>query len=145
MKRISMAVLVVLFSSTAVFAVEEEDRATLDREAAQRSFFVPGWGQWYKGYPARGTCIAIAEGAAVIGAYASYQSARRTYDDYQAGTASYSSYTRRVDTANYLMIAAGLVWAYNVADAYTSSPAPRLTLSLGDGQMARLTYRVEFQ
>ncbi|MBK8575780.1 MAG: hypothetical protein IPN90_08910 [Elusimicrobia bacterium] len=145
MKRIAMAVVVALFSVPSVFAGDMEDLATWDREAAQRSFFVPGWGQWYKGYPARGTSIAVAEGVALIGAYASYQSARRTYDDYQAGTASYSSYTRRVDTANYLMIAAGIIWVYNVADAYTSSPAPRLTLSLGDGRMARLTYRMEFQ
>jgi hypothetical protein len=102
-------------------------------------------GQWYKGHPARGTCISVAEAAALLGAYASYTSAKSARDDYHAGTASYSNYTRRVDMTNYFLIAAGFIWAYNVADAYTSAPAPRLSLSMGDGQMASVTYRIEFQ
>lgn len=146
MKRGILAVLAVLLSAAPAFAGAAEDRSVMDREAAERSFFAPGWGQWYKGHGARGTCISVAEATALIGAYASYSSAQDARRDYQAGTASYSNYTRRVDMTNYLLIAAGLIWAYNVADAYTSVPAaPKLSLSLGENRMASLTYRIEFQ
>jgi hypothetical protein len=145
MKRVTLMALSVLLSAVSVFAGAADERVVMDNEAAQRSFFAPGWGQWYKGHPARGTCISVAEATALLGAYVSYSSAQDARSDYQAGTASYSNYTRRVDMTNYFLIAAGLIWAYNVADAYASAPAPHLSLSMGDGRMASLTYRIEFQ
>lgn len=145
MRRGIVAVLSVLLSVAPLFAGATEDRSVMDREAAERSFFAPGWGQWYKGHGARGTCISVAQATVLVGAYASYSSAQQARRDYQAGTSSYANYTRRVDMTNYLLIAAGLIWAYNVADAYTSAPAPKLSLSLGEGRTAGLTYRFEFQ
>lgn len=146
MKFGATTVLAVFLAAVPVFvAGAAEERSVLDREAAERSFFAPGWGQWHKGHGARGTCISIAEASALLGAYASYSSAQDARRDYQAGTASYANYTRRVDMTNYFLMAAGLIWVYNVADAYTSAPAPQLSLSLGEGRMASLTYRFKFQ
>jgi hypothetical protein len=43
-------------------AVPSEDRLPLNpRNAAIRSFLVPGWGQWYTGHPIRGIGFALAE------------------------------------------------------------------------------------
>lgn len=144
MKRCLWAMMLVVAVYGGVRAENGKAMETIDRDAAHRSFFVPGWGQWYKGYPARGTCIATAEAAALVGAYAAYASAKDAYRDYQAGNGSYADYNRRVDMTNYLLIAAGFIWAYNVADAYTTKPASGLSLTLGDRQYAGLVYRVEF-
>lgn len=145
MNRFPLTVLAIFLSAASAFAGAAEDRAVLDKEAAQRSFFAPGWGQWHKGHGARGTCISVVEATALLGAYASYSSAKDARRDYHAGTAPYSDYTRRVDMTNYFLIAAGFIWAYNVADAYTSAPAPKLSLSLGERRTASLIYRFEFQ
>ena len=66
-------------------AVPSEDRMPRNpRNAAVRSFLLPGWGQWYTGHPLRGIGFALAEvGFAWLG-YREQRSALDLQDDLQA-------------------------------------------------------------
>lgn len=59
-------------------AVPSEDRLPRNpRNAAIRSFLLPGWGQWYTGHPIRGIGFALAE---VGFAWLGYREQRRALD-----------------------------------------------------------------
>lgn len=66
-------------------AVPSEDRLPRNpRNAAIRSFLLPGWGQWYTGHPLRGIGFALAEiGFALLG-YNQQLQALELQDDLQA-------------------------------------------------------------
>ena len=112
--------------------------------AAQKSFFLPGWGQAYKGYPAKGLALGFFEAGALTEAVFTYHRAKSTQRDFRDGRTSYSRYTRKVDLTNYFLIMAGVIWGYSVLDAYITDPAPHLLLSKEIGKPVQLVYRVEF-
>lgn len=65
-------------AQTELAAVPSEDRLPRNpRNAAIRSFLLPGWGQWYTGHPIRGIGFALAE---VGFAWLGYREQRRALD-----------------------------------------------------------------
>ncbi len=112
--------------------------------AAHRSFFVPGWGQWRKGYRLKGTAIAALEVIALSGAYMSHKQAQDAEKDYRNGKASYSRHTRKTDKANFFLIAAGVIWGYNVFDAFVGEPAPGVLATLEPDGKLQLAYKIRF-
>ncbi len=119
---------VLLLGDGPVLASERDMIKALNRRATQRSFVLPGWGQYHKGYHARGLALGAVELAALSGAYISFQSAKDSEKDFRNGLAPYSRHTRKVDRANYFATAALAVWVYSVLDAYLGEPSPRVIL-----------------
>lgn len=66
-------------------AVPSEDRLPRNpRNAAIRSFLLPGWGQWYTGHPLRGIGFALAEVGFAYFGYSQQLDALDLQDDLQA-------------------------------------------------------------
>ncbi len=115
-----------------------------NRESAERSFILPGWGQWHKGYRAKGAILASLEAVTLGGAYFTSRRARTLEEKFRRGSASYSAYTRRVDLSNYLYLSAALLWGYSAYDAYLSEPDfSRLKTEVAPGEI-RLAYERRF-
>ena len=66
-------------------AVPDEDRLPRNpRNAAIRSFLLPGWGQWYTGHPIRGIGFALAEAGFAWLGYRQQREALDLQDELQA-------------------------------------------------------------
>jgi hypothetical protein len=115
-----------------------------NRKAAVHSLVLPGWGQWRKGYPGAGIGLGLLEVGAIGGAVYSFDRAREAKSDFRRGEAPFSRHTRKVDQANYFLIAAGLIWGYGVADAYVGEPRFDRLRAEVDRDSFRLAYRVRF-
>lgn len=93
-------------------------------KAAQRSFVLPGWGQFYNKQPTKGIFIATVEGLLVGAAIANYCLSNSAYDRYMNATylPDIVGYYEKANGyhwySNYLTLFALGVWAYNVIDAY---------------------------
>ena len=72
-------------AQAALAAVPSEDRLPRNpRNAAIRSFVLPGWGQWYTGHPIRGIGFALAEVSFAWLGYRQQRKALDLQDDLQA-------------------------------------------------------------
>jgi len=121
-------------------AVLEVRREELQARAAQLSLtsrkaaflhsaLLPGWGQHYQGYRARGYMMLGMTGASVVYAVL----ARRWHKDAQGICEKaprgadfdklYDDYTRKTDRANFALGVVGAVWLFNVLDTVIQGPA----------------------
>lgn len=119
------------------------DARRLNMGAAQRSFFFPGWGQWYKGDKERAISIVVVEASFLGLSYYSYQKAKDAEKDFRMGQAPYSRYTRKADQANFLLLAAGFTWIYGICDAYFAAP-PGLSASVSPKGDVAVAWNVKF-
>jgi hypothetical protein len=143
-KKSSFLFLAVLIFTTPARGAPPDQIRKINTAAAQKSFFLPGWGQWYKGYAAKGAILGAVEIGSIALAYTSYQQAKDAERDFRKGKASYSEHTRMVDQANFFVVAAALVWGYSLVDAYVGDPAPHFVVSMNDEKPIFLSYRFSF-
>ena len=125
--------------------VPKIDARRLNIAAAQRSFFVPGLGQWHKGDEVRACAIWGLEAGFLGLSYHSFRRARAAENDFRAGRAPYSRHTRKVDQGNFFLAAAGAVWFYGVMDAYFAAPSGNgVSAGLTDQGEVRIAWNVRF-
>lgn len=102
--------------------------------AAMRSMVLPGWGQHYKGEPAKGWVLTGAWMATLIGGTAAHVRYQSTHDAYletvntpENPTAiedAFAVTNRWYKARGALLLGAGAVWAYALVDAIASGGAP---------------------
>jgi len=139
-------VLVGLLTLVVLFVFTSTGRATGFGEktpgnAALRSLICPGWGQFFNEQPLKGMGFISGEIALAASAFVFYAQSNEVYDDYAAGNATWEDYESKYNMYLYLTIAVGVVWGWNVLDAYLSAPA--LSLSVNDKEI-RVTYEKKF-
>jgi hypothetical protein len=132
-------------SSVRAEIVPTVDVLRLNTAAAQRSFLVPGWGQWYKQDKGKAVAIWTLEAGFLAGSAYNFQRSREAMRDFRAGDAPYSRSTRKTDQANFFLIAAAVVWGYGVLDAYLAAPPQQgMTASVGEKGAVKVAWNVRF-
>ena len=102
--------------------------------AAWRSFFLPGWGQYFKGQKKTAYVLSASAGITAAGALWAYLKTRSAHQAYlQARQPAeidrrYRSYRRFYRLRSTFAAAAFLVWAYSFWDALLSLPESPVTL-----------------
>jgi len=108
--------------------------------ALARSFFLPGWGQWYAGRKGESVLLFLAEIGAAAGAtyfHIKYDNARKGYntafDDYKTSLVyieekrktalqKHRDYDKAYDRMTYAVYSVAGIWLYNVLDSYIFMP-----------------------
>lgn len=121
---------------------EWELTAHSPRNAAVRSLFVPGWGQYFNRQRVKGSVLFLTTLGATMASFSLYNKSRHTYEDYKVqGSKDSSAYEDYKDqrTHSFLLGAAvAVLWSATVVDAhknaYTTlySKSPSLELVLTD-------------
>ncbi len=90
--------------------------------AAIRSAVMPGWGQRWNEQKTKGWIVFGAFAATVFGAFYYLNKSESDYDSYKKlgarDSSYYDDYERDLNTSRIFGIAAVLIWAYAVVDAY---------------------------
>ena len=125
--------------------VPSVDVLRLNTAAAQRSFLVPGWGQWYKDDKGKAVAIWTLEAGFLAGSAYNFQRSREAMRNFRDGSGPYSRSTRKTDQANFFLIAAAVVWGYGVLDAYLGAPPQQgMTASVGEKGSVQVAWNVRF-
>ena len=101
-------------------------------------------GQWYKQDKGRAVAIWTLEAGFLAGSAYSFHRSREAMNDFRGGRAPYSRHTRKVDQANFLLIAAAVTWGYSVLDAYLGAPPQGVTASVGEKGSVQVAWNVRF-
>ncbi len=109
--------------------IKDPDAEKTPEGALIRSLALPGWGQFYNDESTKGYIFAGAAGALTVTSILLYLDAESTYDDYEDGKASYSDYTKKIDTTNIFVGITAAVWIYNAVDAYMGGVRQRDALA----------------
>jgi TolB-like protein len=88
--------------------------------AVFRSVLIPGWGQFYNRQPAKGWSFIGTEGILLGGALTLHLAGQQSHARYveTGDLLPYDQAVRLLEARNVVLIVAGVVWAYNVLDAW---------------------------
>lgn len=90
--------------------------------AALRSLFIPGWGQYFNGQKAKGASLLLATAASLTGTIVLRSRAQHTLADYHAkglpNDPLYDKYEKQHQQSVILQGAAVGFWLFSIVDAY---------------------------